>query len=491
MFLRVLIAAPAPDLRRRLGALFELKDVLVSQLARGEKLFDRLGKEPYDLVVLGPGSTRGRAREVTAEIRALPDAPEVVALREGEQAEERAALLAAGALAVLPVHLPDDALQGTLEALLARRRADAMRRMEGGGDLENCRLSDFASDSPAMRRFLGIVQRVVASESSLLILGETGAGKEWLARAIHAESPRARGPFLAVNCAALPESLLESELFGHERGAFTGAVRAHRGAFELAHRGTLFLDEVGEIPAHLQAKLLRALQDRRITRVGGEEPLKVDVRIMAATNRDLAAEIRARRFRPDLYYRLGVVTLEVPPLRERPEDIPALLRSAIRTSALRSGRHLPALTDEALAALVAYPWPGNVRELFNVMERAVLLAGGDRLTPADLPEAIAALAPGAREAGPAGAPAPGGAAEPAGGSADAPDLERPWREARRAALDAAERAYLTAVLGRHQGRVGLAARAAGLSERALYAKMRRHGLRKEDFRAGRGQIAGR
>jgi transcriptional regulator with GAF, ATPase, and Fis domain len=238
------------------------------------------------------------------------------------------------------------------------------------------------------------VRRLVASDSNLLILGETGVGKEWLARAVHNEGPRSGGPFLAVNCAALPDALLESELFGHERGAFTGAVRAHRGAFELAHRGTLFLDEVGELPLPLQAKFLRVIEERRITRLGGERAFGVDVRVMAATNRDLEAEVRARRFRADLYYRLGVVALTLPPLRDRVEDVPGLAASALRAAEARVGRPGLSIEPEAMAALVAYAWPGNVRELRNVIERAALLAPGDRLSLADFPRAISALAPG-------------------------------------------------------------------------------------------------
>ena len=230
----------------------------------------------------------------------------------------------------------------TLRSLVERRRQDGLRRLKAERPEERYSLNDFVLVSPAMQRFVAVARRVVAADSSLLILGETGVGKERLARAIHAESPRARGPFVAVNCGALPEGLLESELFGHERGAFTGAVASRKGHFELAHEGTIFLDEIGEMPLHLQVKLLRVLEERRLQRVGGQRPIAIDVRVMAATNRDLEAEMGAGRFRNDLYYRLAVVTLTLPPLRDRAEDIPDLveqlpppLPSAARTPRAR------------------------------------------------------------------------------------------------------------------------------------------------------------
>jgi len=317
-----------------------------------------------------------------------------------------------------------------------------------------------------MQRFLSLARRVVPSESALLVLGETGVGKERLARAIHAEGPRAGGPFLAVNCGALPESLLESELFGHEEGAFTGATRAHRGYFEMAHRGTLFLDEIGEMPLHVQVKLLRVLEDRRVLRVGGERAISVDVRVMAATNRELEADVVSRRFRSDLYYRLAVVTLTVPPLRERREDVPLLVRHYIEYFRALVGRPVTGVSANAMAALAAYDWPGNVRELINVVERAVLLAPGAEVRVSDLPPGIVGLA---------GAAAGAGASLPL---ADDDWLERPLVQAR-AAFEAR---YVAATLAATKGRVSEAARRAGVNPRTLFDLMRRHGLAKEAFK---------
>jgi len=233
---------------------------------------------------------------------------------------------------------------------------------------------------PAMAALLERATTLARAEASILITGESGTGKEVLARHLHALSKRATGPFVALNCAALPEALMESELFGHEKGAFSGAIAARRGKFEQAERGTLLLDEIGEMDPRLQAKLLRVIQEREVDRLGGGAPIKVDVRLLAATNRDLAAEVRAGRFREDLLFRLNVVTLRIPPLRERPRDIQALSEHFAQRFARANGLPERGLTADAERLLLAHPWPGNVRELENTLHRAVLLATGDRIS---------------------------------------------------------------------------------------------------------------
>jgi transcriptional regulator with GAF, ATPase, and Fis domain len=249
---------------------------------------------------------------------------------------------------------------------------------------------DLIGDSAPMQRLSERICKVAASDCTVLIVGETGTGKEVAARAIHQNSPRARHPFVAVNCAALTESLLESELFGHERGAFTGASAQKKGRLEIADRGTVFLDEVGELAPSLQAKLLRALQLHEFERVGGTRTIKVDVRVLAATNRDLAADVAEGRFRQDLFYRLNVVTLGMPPLRERRSDIPVLIAHFVA----KYGRGRPIdVSPEALDALAAYDWPGNVRELENAIERAVVLGASHRIGVEELPDAIVGTAP--------------------------------------------------------------------------------------------------
>ncbi|HSB78816.1 MAG TPA: sigma 54-interacting transcriptional regulator [Candidatus Methylomirabilis sp.] len=242
--------------------------------------------------------------------------------------------------------------------------------------------------SGVMREVLELAERVAAVDTTVLLTGQSGTGKELLARLIHARSPRAKGPFVALNCGALPEPLLESELFGHQRGSFTGATSDKQGLFEAAGHGTLFLDEIADTPPPIQVKLLRALQEREVRRVGGTATIKVDVRVLAATNKNLEQAVARREFRRDLYYRLNVVNIDLPPLRERREDILPLARLFLERYALAQGKAIRAISAEALDLLTAYPWPGNVRELENVIERAVVLANRDRITVADLPPAL-------------------------------------------------------------------------------------------------------
>jgi DNA-binding NtrC family response regulator len=272
---------------------------------------------------------------------------------------------------------------------------------------------------PAMAALLERAAQVARAEASVLITGESGTGKEVLARHIHVASRRARGPFVALNCAALPESLLESELFGHEKGAFSGAVAARKGKFEQAEGGTLLLDEIGEMDPRLQAKLLRVIQEREVDRLGGTSPVKVDVRLLAATNRDLAAEVRAGRFREDLWFRLNVVTLRVPALRERPADIAALAAHFARRFAAANGLPERSVAPDALALLQAHPWPGNVRELENTLHRAVLLAEGPAITGAAIE--LTPVAPSESTAAPTAVPsvAPPQVPQPSGGSVTA------------------------------------------------------------------------
>jgi len=267
------------------------------------------------------------------------------------------------------------------------------RRLQEAVDIEH----DMVGGGPRMREIVQFVSKVAPTGSTVLIRGESGTGKELVARAIHRNSPRAGQRFLAINCAALTETLLESELFGHERGAFTGALVRKQGKLEMADRGTLFLDEVGELPPAFQSKLLRVLQEREFERVGGTQPIRVDVRILAATNRELENAIAAGAFRKDLYYRLNVVSLEMPPLRDRREDIPMLARYFAAKHGKRVTRKLSGLSREALARLEAYDWPGNVRELENAIERAVVLGTTELIIPEDLPEAVLD-APAASEA---------------------------------------------------------------------------------------------
>jgi two-component system NtrC family response regulator/two-component system response regulator HydG len=255
------------------------------------------------------------------------------------------------------------------------------------------RLEGLLAETPGLRAVYEVVAQAAATEATVLVLGESGTGKELIAEALHELSPRNGRPFVKVSCAALSETLLESELFGHERGSFTGAVGRKEGRFELAHGGTLFLDEIGEISGNAQAKLLRALQAREFERVGGTESIKVDVRVVAATNRDLAAEVKSGRFREDLFYRLNVVAVTLPPLRNRKADIPALAAHFVARYAKRYGKGIEGIDAGASSALLAHDWPGNVRELENAIERAVVLSRGSSLAANDLPLSLSGTRP--------------------------------------------------------------------------------------------------
>jgi DNA-binding NtrC family response regulator len=430
------------------------------------------GTPPFDLAVVSYADLPGDGAAAVRKLRELPGKPEVAVLGIDIEAPECLALQAAGTYAVVPAGLGEDRLAKVLGKLVSRRREALEVAARARQAPEPPRVDEFVSASPATQSVLRIARRVARSDTSLLLLGETGVGKEWLAQAVHADSPRASGPFIAVNTAAIPETLLESELFGHEEGAFTGAVRARRGYFEQAHGGTVFLDEIGDMPAHLQARLLRVLQDGTIQRLGSEKSVQVDTRVIAATNRDLTAAMQSGRFRVDLYYRLAVVTLTLPALRDRAEDVPQLAESSLQRLSRKLRRpQVGGITPAAMAALAAYRWPGNVRELINVVERAVLLCDGEEIDLVDLPAEIAD-------------PDAAAARQAAGKEAD--DLEawidQPVEVGRLAAVAEFERRYFARLLERNRGRIGETARQAGVDPRTVYNKLRQLGLDKGDYR---------
>ena len=479
MLLRIVLAIEDRQLRKDVQEILSETDAMVETIRGRRHLWERAAHRSADVLIASRSAITSGLEDGVGLARDLPESPTVVLLTDSDDAEEHADLLAAGCDAVLQTGISNESLAEALRAVLEKHHELLLNKAMDRPALAQPKLSDFVSEGPAMIAFLSVVRRVVDTQTSLLILGETGVVKERLARAIHAEGPRADGPFVAVNCGALPESLLESELFGHEEGAFTGATRSRRGAFEVAHGGTIFLDEIAEMPTHLQVKLLRAVQEREIQRVGGEEPFEVDVRVMAASNRDLQHEVQERRFRKDLFYRLSVVSLTIPPLRARREDIPTLARSYLEYLSPRIGRNVTEITDEAMAALCEYAWPGNVRELINVVERAMLLATGEAISPDDLPMTVQTAGAGEGENRLRRLP---------NSAEDVPPdwLSRPLRDVRDEILQHVERAYLAAALRATTGRVGEAAEMAGIQPRSLYQKMKTYGLYKEDFRRTAG-----
>jgi DNA-binding NtrC family response regulator len=275
------------------------------------------------------------------------------------------------------------------------------RRLMDAGEL-----GQLIGQSLAMRRVMASIDQVAPSSASIVIVGESGTGKELVARTIHELSPRTSGPYIAINCAALPETLMESELFGHERGAFTGADRRREGCFELATGGTLLLDEIGEMKPELQAKLLRVLEERKVRRLGGSSEIPVDVRVLAATNRNLEAQLREGRFREDLYYRLNVFTIQLPTLRERPEDVPTLIEHFLQQLAPSAGKPVVGMEADCLELLKSQRWPGNVRQLRNVIERALIVTHGPMISTADLPEEIRIVIPQSVKPGSSEGPKP-------------------------------------------------------------------------------------
>ena len=387
----LLVADDDPGLRESLERTLTREGYRVVLASDGRAALERVQAGGVDLIVTDlrmPGLT---GLELLRAAKAIRPDVDVILLTAFGTVEEAVKAMKDGAYDFLTKPFRREQLLKLVDKALERRdlieQNKALKKQ-----LEDIRAKgQMIGASPAFRRMLTLVEQIADSSATILIQGESGAGKELVARAIHERSGRRTGPFVAVNCAALPETLLESELFGYEKGAFTGAAGRKEGRFELAHGGTLFLDEVADLSLVTQPKILRVLQEGEFERLGGTRTIQVDVRIVAATNQDLTEMVREKRFREDLYYRLNVITVRVPPLRERHEDIRLLAQHYLRVYAAKNGRKLEGLSNEALERLESYAWPGNVRELENLIERTVLLARKDRIDAEDLPEEVAGV----------------------------------------------------------------------------------------------------
>lgn len=424
----------------------------VEWVQSGEEALARLKKDDHDLLLTDvrlPGMT---GLEVTRAMRARDPLLPVIVMTGFGSMETAVEAIREGAFDYISKPMNLEELKATVARASAQRaRHDSADAEKVGPEPEP--IGTIIGRSAAMVEVYKTVARVAPTKSTVLILGESGTGKELIARAIHQHSPRAQRPFVAVDCGVLTETLLESELFGHTRGAFTGAVADKKGVFEEAQGGTCFLDEIGDIGPNLQARLLRVLQEHEIRRVGGKDWIPVDVRVVAATNRNLAEQVNKHTFRHDLYYRLNVVTLNLPPLRQRVDDIPALARHFLRRYSRENNKEITAITDETMALLAAYPWPGNIRELENAIERAVALAPHPLLMPDDLPLEIRGGKPSAM--------ATDRATEEVSLFANTPTLEE------------VEKRYVQHVLSQTQGNIARAAKILDIDRRSLYRMLER------------------
>lgn len=354
----------------------------------GDTAVECVKKGPFDLILMDIRMVRMSGIDALAQIKAINPAIPVVIMTAYASVDTAVRALKAGAYDYLTKPFDFDKLKITLQRALEHARLRNENR-ELKTRLQNQNPSDYiVGNSRAIQSLLGTIAQIAPIDATVLISGASGTGKELVASALHTAGPRQKGPFIAVNCAAITETLLESELFGHEKGAFTGADRRKEGCFVRANGGTLFLDEVSEMPLLMQAKLLRVLQEREVVRVGGETVLKVDVRIITATNRNLAQMVKEKEFREDLYYRLNVVSIQVPPLTDRAEDIPLLAQHFLNRFADRYQKEMKGFSPTAMDALIQYHWPGNVRELMNAVESALVLSQDGYIQPENLPEMI-------------------------------------------------------------------------------------------------------
>ncbi len=454
----ILIVEDNETLRLGMKATLEAAGFEVHDAADGVRALELLEAHEVGIVITDLKMSPVDGMEVLRQSKARRPGVEVLIVTGYGTVESAVEAMKAGAADYMTKPFSPDALELKVRRLaeVLEERGRRERAEEQAAYLREVverkfQVDEIVGSSPAMKAVFNQIRKVAPSDAAVLITGESGTGKELVARAIHRNSPRAKGPFVTVNCGALAEGVLESELFGHEKGAFTGAVRRRKGRFELGHSGTLLLDEVGEVPTGTQVKLLRVLQEKTLERVGGEETIRVDVRIIAATNRDLQQQVAEGRFREDLFYRLHVIPIHMPPLRERPGDIVELARFFL--SRLCEDRGMPPreLTPDAEELLLSYHWPGNVRELENVMERALVLAEGPRIQSTDLPVL---------------------AAPEAARYISLPEGDPPLTET----LQALERQLILRALSRAEGVKVEAARRLGIKESALYYKLEKYGI---------------
>jgi two-component system, NtrC family, response regulator AtoC len=462
---QILIADDEANLRRVLAAQLVKDGYEVHAVDNGQDAIEMLAENHVDVVITDLRMPKVDGMALLQHVVATyPDVPVIMITAHGT-VDTAVAALKVGAFDYITKPFERAELRSVVEK--AARTRELSERDVGQAPTEPGRFR-LIGQSPSMVDVYTIVDKVADTPSTVLITGESGTGKELIARALHESSRRKDKPFIRVNCAAIPRDLIESELFGYEKGAFTGAVTSKPGRFELADGGTLFLDEIGEIPVNMQVKLLRVLQEQEFERVGGIKTIAVDVRLVAATNRDLAIEIERGAFREDLFYRLNVVQVHLPPLRERKSDIPLLVEHFVRRFNERLGKHVKGIDEPAMEALLAHPWRGNIRELENVIERCILFAEGERVRVEDLPGQVRR----AQGEDPRITPVDLASGEPVD-----PDGKLGLKEAVREAAARVERELVVRALEQTKGNVTHAARLLKISRKSLQTKMKELGLR--------------
>ncbi|HEX4453533.1 MAG TPA: sigma-54 dependent transcriptional regulator [Kofleriaceae bacterium] len=479
---KILVADDEQNLRRVLVALLRREGHDVVQAASGLEAIDQLAS--VDVVITDLRMPGADGMEVLrSAARHHPHVPVIMITAYGSVGQAVEAIKA-GAFDYIEKPFEQDAIRVIVEKAIGQAAANKLQPQASlypASDLPSGKFG-LVGSSAEMHSVFAVIDKVADTPSTVLITGESGTGKELVAKALHEQSSRKNGPFIKINCAAIPKTLMESELFGYEKGAFTGATSAKPGRFELADAGTLFLDEIGEIPVEMQVKLLRAIQESEFERVGGLKTIKVDVRLVTATNRDLEAEIGRGNFREDLYYRLNVVPLHIPPLRKRAGDIPPLVTHIIKKFNERLKKSITGIADDALAALETHAWPGNIRELENVLERTILFTQGDRIERADLQ-----LAPSNAPEPPrtiTSSPAPLATTNDSQSMPilvddvdDSAEVSGSLKDAVRAETARVERELIVKALDETGGNVTQAARLLKISRKSLQMKMKEFGLR--------------